>query len=122
VEIGPAYGGTACGAGSNCRSYLNQASFTIPAAGTFGTFQKGSLTGPAYADWDVSAGRTFPFTERAALQFRAEYFNVLNHTNFGDPTSAAGASNFGQITSTTPQNATITNDPRIAQFSLKLLF
>jgi hypothetical protein len=56
------------------------------------------------------------------LNFRAEYFNVLNHTNFGDPNSAAGASTFGQITGTAPQNGNTTNDPRIAQFSLKLVF
>ena len=122
IETGPAYGGTACAAGTHCKSYLNPASFTQPTAGNYGTFVKGSLFGPQYADWDVSAVRRFPFNERVSLVFRAEYFNVLNHTNFGDPNSAAGASNFGQITSTTPQNATITNDPRIAQFSLKLLF
>jgi hypothetical protein len=55
---------------------------------------------------------------------RAEYFNLLNHTNLGDPVTGMG-STFGRITSTAPQNvspATVVNDPRIAQFSLKMLF
>ena len=45
----------------------------------------------------------------------------MNHTNFGDPNTTNNGT-FGQITSTTPQNATITNDPRIAPLSLKLVF
>jgi hypothetical protein len=62
--------------------------------------------------------------ERTALQFRAEYFNVLNHTNLGDPNTTTN-STFGRITSTSPQNWAGTapqNDPRIAQLSLKLVF
>ena len=86
--------------------------------------KKGSFRGPGYADWDASIARMFPFTERTSLQFRAEYFNLLNHTNLGDPAHRLGGT-FGRITSTTPQNvspATVANDPRIAQFSLKLIF
>jgi hypothetical protein len=122
IETGPAYGGAACASGTHCKSYLNPSSFANPTvAGTFGTFQKGALVGPQYADWDASLTRKFAFSERANLQFRAEYFNLMNHTNFGDPNTTNNGT-FGQITSTTPQNATITNDPRIAQLSLKLVF
>jgi hypothetical protein len=122
IETGAPYGGSACAAGTHCKSYLNPASFTNPAAGSYGTFVKGSLVGPQYADWDTSIARKFTLNERAAFQFRAEYFNVLNHTNFGDPNMSATGSTFGQITSTSPQNGNYTNDPRIAQFSLKLIF
>ncbi len=62
------------------------------------------------------------FCKRVNLQFRAKYFNILNHTNFGDPNTTAGGSSFGRITRTSPQSTDITNDPRIAQFSLKLAF
>ncbi len=120
-----AYGGAACAVGAvNCRNFLNPAAFSVNPVGTFGNVQKGSFRGPGYADWDVSAARDFPFSERTSLQFRAEYFNVLNHTNLGDPGTTLGGS-FGKITSTSPQLWTSTqpqNDPRIAQFSLKLLF
>jgi len=122
VQIGNnAYGGSACAAGTHCKSYLNPASFTNNPVGTFGNVQKGEFTGPQYADWDASLARTFNFTERAYFQFRAEYFNLMNHTNFGDPGTTTNAT-FGRITSTAPQNSNYTNDPRIAQLSLKLVF
>jgi hypothetical protein len=121
VQKGYAYGGAACHVGTHCKSYLNPASFTNNPAGTFGTIRKGAFVGPQYADWDASLARSFAFTERSYLQFRAEYFNLLNHTNFGDPNTTNNGT-FGQITSTSPQNANFTNDPRIAQLSLKLVF
>jgi hypothetical protein len=121
VQIGNPYGGSACKPATHCKSYLNPASFTNNAPGTFGTVKKGSYVGPQYADWDASLARSFNFTERAYLQFRAEYFNLLNHTNFGDPNTTYNGT-FGQVTSTSPQNGNYTNDPRIAQLSLKLVF
>ncbi|HEV2484616.1 MAG TPA: carboxypeptidase regulatory-like domain-containing protein [Terracidiphilus sp.] len=121
VQTGPAYGGSACAAGTHCKSYLNPASFANNAAGTYGAIKKGSIVGPQYAGWDASLARKFTIKEATYLQFRAEYFNVLNHTNFGDPGTTAN-STFGRITSTAPQNSNYQNDPRIAQLSLKLLF
>ena len=131
IQTGAAYGGTACGASTKCKSYLNPSSFTNPTyagsmvASSYGTVKKGSFVGPRYVDWDASIARKFAvYKERAYLQFRAEYFNLLNHTNLGDPGATLGGS-FGKITSTSPQNWSGTytqNDPRIAQFSLKLIF
>ncbi len=117
-----ARGGTACTTTVNCRNYLNPAAFSVNPAGTFGKCsRRESSEALATRNWDVSAARNFPFSERTSLQFRAEYFNVLNHTNLGDPGTTVGGS-FGKITSTSPQLWTATqpqNDPRasIAQFS-----
>jgi hypothetical protein len=133
VQVGPAYGGNACNGSPKCKSYLNSStsSFVDPVgagsytASSYGTFKKGGLVGPHYIDWDASVMRKFQVYKRANLQFRAEYFNLLNHTNLGDPGNQRGSSAFGKITSTSPQNWTATapqNDPRIAQFSLKLIF
>lgn len=122
VLFGSPYGGTACKVGTHCKSYLNPASFANNSANTYGGIVKGSFVGPQYADWDASLARRFPITEGSYFQFRAEYFNLLNHTNFGDPGTTATSSNFGQVTSTSPQNSNYTNDPRIAQMSLKLVF
>lgn len=124
VQTGSAYGGTACATSVNCRNYLNPASFTSNTAGTYGSVVKGSFVGPHYVDWDASLTRKFAFTEHTGLEFKAEYFNLMNHTNLGDPSATLG-STFGRITSTSPQNWTSTapqNDPRIAQLSLKMLF
>ena len=85
---------------------------------------KGSFVGPHYVDWDASLARKFPIREASNIEFRAEYFNLMNHTNLGDPGTTLG-SGFGKITSTSPQNWAGTapqNDPRIAQLSLKLVF
>ncbi len=126
VQTGSAYGGTACGAAVNCKSFLNQASFANPTAGaglaSFGSVNKGEFTGPGFAEWDASLARRFPIREASYLQFRAEYFNLLNHANLGDPGTTLGGS-FGKITGSTPQNtAAAANLERIAQLSLKLVF
>jgi hypothetical protein len=121
VVVGESYGGAACHAGTHCKSFLNPSGFTNNPAGTYGDATKGEFVGPQYTDWDTSLARRFAFTESSYLQFRAEYFNVLNHTNFGDPNTTYN-STFGQITSTAPQNSNVTNDPRIAQLSLKVVF
>lgn len=104
----------ACGGIQLCSGYLNPAAFAKPATGQFGDVKKNSFVGPNYADWDASLTRNFRFGERPTFQFRAEYFNLLNHTNLGDPTLNLSSSSFGRITSA--------SDPRIAQLSLKLLF
>jgi hypothetical protein len=124
VQTGNAYGGAACTTSVNCRSYLNPASFTSNPAGTFGTVKKGSFVGPHYVDWDASLARRFPVGEGKYLRFAADFFNVLNHTNLGDPATTIGTT-LGRITSTSPQNWAGTapqNDPRIGQLSLKLVF
>ncbi|MDE3105581.1 MAG: TonB-dependent receptor [Acidobacteriota bacterium] len=122
VVSGPAYGNTACaGLSTPCRGYLLPSSFSVnpsyasnPALG-YGNVQKGSFVGPHYIDWDAAIHRYFAVTERAKVQFRAEYFNVLNHTNFGDPATSVSSSSFGRITGTN-------GDPRIGQLSLKVEF
>ena len=133
VLTGVVYGGTACTTTVNCRNFLNPGGFTINAPGTYGNIAKGSFVGPHYVNWDASLARKFAFTERFSLLFRAEYFNLMNHTNLGDPNTTCSGSvpgavcggTFGRITSTSPQNWAGTapqNDPRIGQLSLKMVF
>jgi len=54
--------------------------------------------------------------EQASLQFRAEFFNILNHPNLGQPANSLGASNFGVISGTGNYL------PRNIQLALKLVF
>jgi hypothetical protein len=133
VMTGTPYGSGACaGVTSPCEDYLLPSSFSVNPLGTFGNAVKGSIVGPGYFNWDVSMMRHFTLTEHLKGEFRVEYFNVLNHPNFGDPATGLGG-NFGRITSTCPNNANSTlsgagaastscYDPRIGQLSLKLLF
>jgi hypothetical protein len=73
------------------------------------------LAEEAGARWDANLYKNTNLTERLTLQFRAEAFNVLNHTNFNTFLSTRlGSSLFGQICSS--------RDPRIMQLALKLIF
>ncbi len=95
--------------------WFNTKAFAIPAAYTFGNEGRNNISGPWQKNVDLIAYKNFLFTERITLQFRGEFFNVFNHTNFGLPDSNVQSSSFGQITSTA-------NPPREIQFALKLLF
>jgi hypothetical protein len=98
--------------------WFNPAAFLLPAAGTFGNAGRDILTAPGLLSVDGSMFKTFHFRERATLQFRAEFFNALNHTNFGWPvittftSSGAVSSSAGVITSTLTTS-------RQLQFALK---
>jgi hypothetical protein len=79
----------------------------------FGNSGVGILRGPGYTNLDFNLSKEFTIVERVSAQFRAEFFNALNHPNFGVPGVTIGAG-FGQIVNTL--------DPRIIQFALKLRF
>jgi hypothetical protein len=111
---GPAKGGDACLTKAPCVNFLNPSSFSLPAIGTFGNTGKNAFVGPDYIDWDTGFMKNFPIREPVKLQFRAEFFNILNHTNLLNPTAAVSSGGFGTITSS--------NDPRITQLALKLIF
>jgi Carboxypeptidase regulatory-like domain len=95
--------------------WFNTAAFALPTTYTFGNEGRNNMTGPPEKNLDFIAYKDFPFTERMNLQFRSEFFNIFNHTNFGVPNNNVQASNFGQITSTSTA-------PREIQFALKLSF
>lgn len=95
--------------------WLNKAAFAIPAQYTFGNEGRNDLVGPLYKDVDFSAFKNFSVTERATLQFRSEFFNVFNHTNYSNPSNNVQSSSFGQILSANGSGREI-------QFALKVLF
>jgi hypothetical protein len=80
----------------------------------FGTEGRNAALGPRYSDWDFAASKNIRLTESKELQFRAELFNVLNHTNFHLPNSDISSPTFNQILEAEP--------PRLVQFALKFLF
>ena len=50
--------------------------------GTFGNAGRNIIQGPGYKTWDTSLVKQFPISEQKHLEFRAEFFNVLNHVNY----------------------------------------
>ena len=97
--------------------YFNPAAFAVPSASNpFGTLGRNSLRGLNFWQWDLGVDKNFrlPFREGMALQFRSEFFNVLNHTNYGFPDANISDAAFSTIRTTLP--------PRQIQFALKLLF
>lgn len=94
--------------------WFNTACFQEAALGTWGTAKRNMLRGPGMADVDWGMYKNFKVTEKLNIQFRSEFFNLFNHTNFGSPGTRVPNSDFGQIWSS--------SDPRILQFALRLSF
>jgi hypothetical protein len=87
---------------------------TLP-AGVVGNSGRNTLRGPHTAVFDAAVTRDFRFTERANLQFRWEVFNLTNTPEFGQPNSNVTSGAVGTIT-------TLSGDPRVMQFALRLSF
>jgi hypothetical protein len=87
---------------------------TPPVNDPFGDLGRNAFRAPGFEQLDMAADKTFRIRESAKLQFRSEFFNLPNHTNFGIPNTNYGSSSFGTIRTTYAA--------RQIQFALKLLF
>lgn len=96
------------------QGWFNVAAFANPGAGRFGNAGKGSLLGPGMWNADISLMKNTPWGENRNVQFRAEFFNALNHTNFDAPNVQANSANFGRIFSA--------QDSRQIQLGLKVIY
>jgi hypothetical protein len=83
-------------------------------AGQFGNEGRNTVRGPGIANVDLSLLKSIRLDERARLQFRAEWFNIANHANFGLPDNDLASPNFGRVLEA--------GSPRLAQFGLKLVY
>jgi len=79
-------------------AWFNTAAFATPSAFTFGDSGRNSVYGPGMQTLDFAVSRDFAITEAARFQFRAEFFNALNHTNLGTPDRFVNTPQFGTIT------------------------
>ena len=96
-------------------NWFNPAAFSTPPAFTWGTLGRNTLRGPGIFNLDLSAAKKFNFSEARRLEFRAEFFNSLNHPQFGLPGSTIGVGGVGTITNTQRANRQI-------QFALRYAF
>jgi hypothetical protein len=96
-------------------NYFNKAAFAIPNVNQpWGNLGRNSLRSPGFEQLDLAVNKNFRIWESVAVQFRSEFFNIINHTNFGLPNTVVTDAAFGTIRATHP--------PRQIQFALKLLF
>ena len=107
-------------------TFYNTCAFTSDLVqGTFGDERRNIVRGPGYQDWDLSFFKAFPVREQMRFEFRADFFNIWNHTNFlTGPTGSDGqfepvAVELGTSQMGFPQAA---RDPRLIQFALKFVF
>ncbi len=105
-------------AGTPGNYWFNPANFTtdgLSAGDPYGTLGRNAFRGPGRFNLDLALVKDTPlYGERVRCQFRAEAFNVLNHTQWGTPNQNINSSLFGQITDT--------YDPRILQLALRFQF
>jgi hypothetical protein len=87
---------------------------TPPASAPFGNVGRNSFRAPNFDQCDFSADKNFRIRESVRLQFRSEFFNILNHTNFAIPDTKSTDAAFGTIRATYPS--------RQVQFALKAIF
>jgi len=104
-------------------NYFDTSQFTSEPAGTLGT-QRRFFNGPGQNDWDMTLLKDTRLTEAMRLEFRADFYNLFNHTQFNAVSGNCGGNivpgnpcsnvSFGSVLSVQPS--------RIGQLSLKLLF
>jgi hypothetical protein len=100
--------------------WFNPNAFSLPAAGTYGNLGRGVFTGPGLAEMDASLFKNTAISEHTSLQFRAEFFNVINHPNLGPPNATVFSS--GAANASAGLITTLATSPRQIQFGLKLMF
>ncbi len=112
--------------------FFNPAAFSAPAYGTVGNLGRNTLVAPGFTAWDISLKKVTAITERLNAQFRAEAFNLLNHTNLGQPNPVVFTSGPTQGSAANQAAAAVGNTSagvitsagtsRQLQFSVKLTF
>ncbi len=123
------------------RTILNPAAFAIPKPGTFGNLTRNQIHGPNFFQQDMIVAKKFAITESTNIEFRSEFFNLFNVTNFANPpaqlpntygagvtlqpgqpfTTALAGSAFGVVNRTVERTVGLGTNRQI-QFALRLNF
>jgi hypothetical protein len=86
----------------------------------FGNLGRNVVAGPAFNNTDLSIMKNTELGDRVHMQFRAEFFDLLNHANFGQPGRVVGSPGFGRITGTRFPTGE-SGSSRQLQFGIKLM-
>jgi hypothetical protein len=87
----------------------------------FGNSGRNVISGPGFSNTDLSVARNIRIGDRMQLHLRAEFFDLFNHANFGQPGNVVGSPNFGRITNTRFPTGE-TGSSRQVQLVAKLMF
>jgi len=101
--------------------YLQNPGVFFDQGNTFGNLGRNVIIGPGFANLDFAVVKNTKISERFNLQFRADAFDVLNQTNFGQPGLTVGTTTFGLINSTRFSTGD-SGSSRQLQLALKLRF
>jgi hypothetical protein len=104
--------------------YFDPCAFSNPQRGFYGNLGRNTLTGPGLFNVDFSLQKNTAITEKTRLQFRAEFFNILNHPNFSTPSAGIfdTRGNLFPAVLKRQQITTTVTRPRQIQLALKLVF
>ncbi|HUN63118.1 MAG TPA: carboxypeptidase-like regulatory domain-containing protein [Candidatus Sulfotelmatobacter sp.] len=102
--------------------YFNPLAFLQPLAGTYGNVGRNVLEGPSLVETDLSLAKRFSISEKMNLQFRAEFFNLFNHTNLNTPNPVVYAAATGGPSPTAGVITSTATTSRQVQLGLKLLW
>jgi len=94
--------------------YFNTEAIARPPNATWGNLGRNVVVGPGLNNWDLALSKSFRVREGLRLQFRSEWFNAFNHSQFTGMSTTFGTGNFGYITGAA--------SPRVVQFGLRLEF
>jgi len=112
--LNPKTTGSVQTANGTANYWFNTSNIGDPALGTFGNLPHSLCCGPALSNTDLVIAKKTPISERLSTEFRAEFYNAWNHTEFENPDGNFSDSTFGQVLKA--------RDPRVMQFALKLMF
>ncbi len=110
-------------AGQTPNNWINAAAFTTPASGTYGDAGRNLARAPGLWQTDLAMAKKVAVSERLAMEFRADAFNVFNRAQFGSPSANLSSPlSFGVITTLVNSSATGSGTPRQFQLALRLSF
>ena len=93
---------------------FNTGCFADPAFGVWGNSTLGAITDPGINNWNIATAKRIPIHEGHALEFRADYFNAWNHTQWSASDKNMRSATYGRVSGTRPA--------RQIQFALRYLF
>jgi hypothetical protein len=99
---------------TSTHTYFNKSAFSSEQLGTMGNANQRFFHGPGTANWDLALQKVTRIRESMSIQFRAEFFNAMEHAQFMNPQGNYTSSTFGRVTSA--------KAGRIGQMSLKFMW